>query len=46
MARDFCDTNGFELVGKACVSYVKEALTLDMLENQHFKKSEGVYSPV
>ena len=42
MARDFCDTNGFELVGKACVSYGKEALTLDMLENQHFKKSEGV----
>ena len=41
-ARDFCDTNGFELAGKACVSYGKEALTLDMLENQHFKKSEGV----
>ena len=46
MARDFCDMNGFELVGKVCLNYGREkTFTIDMLENQiysHFNKTEVV----
>ena len=46
MARDFCDMNGFELVGKVCLNYGREkSFTIDMLENQiysHFNKTEVV----
>ena len=34
MARDFCNMNGFELVGKVCLSYGREkTFTIDVLEN-------------
>ena len=46
MARDFCDMNRFELVGKVCLNYGrKKTLTIDKLENQiysHFNKTEVV----
>ena len=46
MARDFCNMNRFELVGKVCLNYGREkTFTIDMLENQiysHFNKTEVV----
>ena len=34
MARDICDMNGFEPIGKVCLSYGREkTFTLDMLDN-------------
>ena len=46
MAREFCDSNGLELVGKVCLRYDREKIfTIDMLENQiysHYKKTEVV----
>ena len=35
MARKFCDSTGFELIGKVCLKYGREkTLTINMLENQ------------
>ena len=46
MAREFCDSNGFELVGKVCLRYGREkTFTVNMLRNQiysHFKRTDVV----
>ena len=39
MAREFCDSNGFDLVGKVCLKYGREKVfTIDMLENQIYSR--------
>ena len=47
MAREICDMNGFDLVGKVCLKYGEEkTFTFNMLENQiysHFNKTDYYY---